>query len=148
VQIAGVVLFLLILVIPTHSQTVTFTELPISALYCASRAEDDLALCQHNVQRMETDNKKAWHGDYQGQRNVAYCLGYGCDGLVFINKSLGCAWRIIIIGSGSPRVDNTDISNIKLDCGRLNAAENSAAHAQAEAIFRAVYGRELPPVFW
>ncbi|MFT0861660.1 hypothetical protein [Ancylobacter sp. G4_0304] len=128
------------------SQALAFEELPINFMYCSDTSEK--ADCKKNVQRMEDDNKRAWKGDYAGQRNVAYCLSSGCGGLVIQNKALGCAWRIVIIGSGSPKVDAGDISNIKYECGRLDAAEASAAKAQAATIYRTVFKRELPAVAW
>lgn len=89
----------------------------------------------------------AWRGDYQGQRNVSYCLSTGCDGAVKENGVGGCAWRIIIMASGSPKVDDTDTQNHKLYCGRLTDVERAAAHAQAEQTFSAIYGRKLPKGF-
>lgn len=89
----------------------------------------------------------AWRGDYQGQRNVSFCLSSGCDGAVKENPVGGCAWRIIIMASGSPKVDDTDTQNHKLYCGRLTNVERAAAHAQAERTFAAIYGRNLPKGF-
>lgn len=131
---------------PATAQVADFTELPINGFYCDR--EGAAPNCGKMITRIEEDNRKAWKGDYQGQRNVAFCLSDGCEGLLLPNRSLACAWRIIIIGSGTPRVDSTDIANLKQDCGHLDAAQRSAAQAQASAIFRAVYKREFGPVSW
>lgn len=128
------------------AQAVEFAELPLNGLYCAGA--DEAPSCKKMISRLEEDYRKAWKGDYQGQRNVAYCLSDGCGNMVLPNRSLGCAWRIVIIGSGSPRVDSTDIGNLKVYCGRLDAAERSAAQAQAATLFRTIYGREIGPVAW
>jgi hypothetical protein len=63
------------------------------------------------------------------------------------NRVGGCAWRIIIMASGSPKVDDTDTQNHKLYRGRLSDVEHVAAHAQAEKTFAAIYGRKLPKGF-
>lgn len=128
------------------AQVAEFSELPLNGFYCPDPAKNPS--CGKMVNRLEADNRKAWQGDYQAQRNVAFCLSDGCGGMVVQNRSLGCAWRMIIIGSGSPKVDSTDTGNLKVYCGGLDAAERSAAQAQAAAIFRAVYKREIGPVAW
>lgn len=131
---------------PAPAQIAEFSELPFNGFYCSDPAGNPN--CVKMVDQLGADNRKAWKGDYQAQRNVAFCLSDGCDGMLIPNRSLGCAWRIIIIGSGSPKVDSTDTGNLKVYCSRLDAAERSAAQAQAAAIFRAVYKREIGPVAW
>lgn len=76
----------------------------------------------------------AYEGDYQGQRNVAYCLLTGCSGAVMINPSLACAWRMVILLSGSSRVDETDQGNFRTACGTLDQARLETAKAQADRL--------------
>ena len=76
----------------------------------------------------------AMRGDYQGQRNVAFCLSRGCDGAVFQRPITGCAWRMVIVGSGSPKVDSTDTANLKNECGKLDEVDRQAAAAQATTL--------------
>jgi len=133
--------------LPCAGATSQATELPIRSDYCEAQP-DHSADCARAVAKLKADNVKAWKGNYGGQRNVSYCLSTGCGNLVAINKMLGCAWRIVIIGSGSSEVDVGDIANIKYECGRLDPAELSVARGQAAAIFQAVYKRSLPAVSW
>ncbi|CAA0087591.1 Uncharacterised protein [Starkeya nomas] len=128
------------------AQPAEVVELPLNGFYCAGA--DEATSCKKMISRLEADNRKAWKGDYQGQRNVAFCLSDGCGNMVLPNRSLGCAWRIVIIASGSPKVDTTDIGNLKVYCGKLDAAERSAAQAQAATLFRTIYKREIGPVAW
>lgn len=88
-------------------------------------------LCNASRQDFRKWYPLAWRGDYQGQRNVAFCLRDGCDGAVRTNPITGCAWRMVIVGSGSPKVDTSDTLNLKTDCSRLDAVEREAATAQA-----------------
>lgn len=127
------------------AQTAQYEDMNIIRVCPDSSPKSD---CAAEIKRMSEDNKRAWKGDYQGQRNVSFCLSTGCDGLVAPNKSLGCAWRIVIIASGSPKVDASDAANFDAFCKRLPSTEASVARAQAGALFRAIYKREPPPVPW
>jgi hypothetical protein len=87
----------------------------------------------------EALEKKAMAGDYQAQRNVAYWLTGGNNGAPPLNPVLGCAWRLVILKSGSPSVDSSDISNKQLYCDkRLDADSRKAAEAQAEKLFKQI----------
>lgn len=99
--------------------------------------------CRQSAKDMARDWPKALRGDYQAQRNVAYCLSGGCDGAVAVNRIQGCAWRIVIVSSGSPKVGATDTANLRADCGRLEPTEKTAAAMRADALFPKVYGRPL-----
>jgi len=71
----------------------------------------------------------ALQGNYQAQRNLAYSLGMDR------NNTIGaCAWRLVILKSGSPKVDTTDVSNVEVHCGKLSALEQEAAASRFEAI--------------
>lgn len=76
----------------------------------------------------------AFKGDYQAQRNLAY--GYSSAPYAGQEKSplLACAWRIVIIRSGSKRVNETDAGNHQVYCDKLNKTSRQAAEAQAVEI--------------
>ena len=78
----------------------------------------------------EAMEQAALAGDYQAQRNLAYTLTYDIPH----NPILGCAWRIVIVESGDPQVDQSDTSNRKHDCDKLGADEQAAAQAQAKKL--------------
>lgn len=87
----------------------------------------------------EALEKSAKTGDYQAQRNVAYWLSGGYAGAPPLNPVLACAWRIVILESGSTSVDSTDVSNKKLYCDRkLDADGVKAAQAQARTLQKAM----------
>lgn len=92
--------------------------------------------CKYTKASWPDDYKAATSGDYQGQRNVAFCLSTGCDGAIRINKILGCAWRFVILESGHLKVDSTDTSNLQFYCGpaNLDQAGLTAAEAQAKRL--------------
>lgn len=101
-------------------------------------------LCSFSEKEFRADYKKAYKKNYQAQRNVAYCLIGGCNGAVVENKPFGCAWRAVIIASGSPRVDETDRFNYEAVCkATLMGAERTQFKAQAKEIFHKVYGKTL-----
>lgn len=106
---------------------------------------DDEKICEANILEFEKKNwPRAWGGDYQGQRNVAYCLAEGCTDAVPINKVLACAWRQVIQMSGDIQVGPGDLKNLEIDCFSLDADSRAAARAQAESIFRTIYKRPMP----
>lgn len=96
----------------------------------ASRNPDN---CKYTKESWPDDYKAATSGDYQGQRNVAFCLSTGCDGAVRINKILGCAWRFVILESGHLSVDSTDTTNLNYYCGPENVDKAGLAAAEAQA---------------
>lgn len=106
---------------------------------------DDEKICEANILEFEKkDWPRAWGGDYQGQRNVAYCLAEGCMDAVPINKVLACAWRQVIQMSGDIQVGQGDLKNLEIHCFSLDGDSRAAARAQAESIFRTIYKRPMP----
>lgn len=104
---------------------------------------DDL-YCFLTQANMLVDKKYAYEGVYTAQRNVAFCLTYGCGRDVFIKRTLGCAWRIIILASGSPLVDSSDVENLRHCLEGLDDIERATVRRQAVNLFRVVYDEELP----
>ena len=89
------------------------------------------------------DWPKAWQGDYQGQRNAAFCRGHGCDGAVELNPVEACAWRVIILQAHVDESDQTDTSNFNIDCGKLDAPAQLIARQKAESIHERIYKAPL-----
>ena len=92
-----------------------------------------------SIQEYEALEKKAMNGDYQAQRNIAYWLTGGNNGTPPLNPILGCAWRLVILKSGSSSVDSSDISNKQLYCDkRLDLDSRKAAEAQAGKLLKQI----------
>lgn len=106
------------------------------------------AWCETNRDKvMAPQFRKAFAGDYQSQRNVSYCLAEqsACDGAMTYNRPLGCAWRIVILLSGSARVDATDTGFFDAWCRRaLSVDERAVSMAQAGALYQRIYRKPLP----
>lgn len=87
----------------------------------------------------------AMTGDYQAQRNTAFCLSSGqCKGLIAPRPLDACAWRFVILGSGASQVDQSDVGNYRTDCvEKLNEDERAAAQRKANVLFQQVYKRPL-----
>ncbi len=114
------------------------TEYVNSATDCAAQA--NTSNCDYTKQAWPNDYEKAKKGDYQGQRNVAFCLSTGCDGAIRQNKILGCAWRFVILESGHLSVDSSDTTNLKYYCGpeNVDTAGRAAAEAQARRLIKMI----------
>lgn len=109
---------------------------------CLSAADKEF--CEFTRQKFIKEWPQAWAGDYQAQRNTAFCLSTSCDTAVNLKPILGCAWYKVIMASGNIKVDQTDAGNVKVYCGRLEALEQNAAVEQAKTLFLAIYQRALP----
>jgi hypothetical protein len=86
--------------------------------------------CEAETKEIRALYKKAYKGDYQARRNLAWMLQ---NGSVAARKDpiASCSWRMIIATSKSPKVDNTDFANMNLVCGRLSPQDLAQAKVQA-----------------
>ncbi len=116
----------------------------IMPIPCTGKYE---AACEYARTVFPAEYERAFQGDYQGQRNVAFCLSSTCDGAIQHKPTLGCAWRIVILASGSPKIDSSDRASYDYECGKLDRTDRATARAQASAIFAAIYRRPLPRGF-
>lgn len=94
----------------------------------------DTMCATSQVQFAEADWPAAWQGDYDAQRNVAFCLITGCDGAVLIDKSTGCAWRSVILELNSDSARDLDAASIEAECGDLSPVQLDLATRKAKAI--------------
>lgn len=91
------------------------------------------------ISEFDALEQSALDGDYQAQRNLAYTLSTGVPN----NPVLACAWRIVILKSGDPQVDQSDVGNKQLDCDRkLDVDGIAAAEAQAKQISELIIIRD------
>lgn len=109
---------------------------------CAT--SDDPKRCQLMKDSWERDYNGAIAGDYQGQRNVAFCLSTGCKEIygtaLRTNPVLGCAWRVVIVSSGHLDADKLDGDGMKIYCGPqyLDDVGRTMADAQARTILKMI----------
>ncbi len=103
----------------------------------------DTALCEISQAEHIVSTKYAYRGLYNAQRNLAFCLGDGCNGSVITDKSRSCAWRIVILASGHPDNDTSDITNLKSCLDDSSPIERTAAQTLAKKLFKTVYGKNI-----
>jgi hypothetical protein len=84
----------------------------------------------------------AMEGNYQAQRNLAY--GYAAFQHKGQDKNplLACAWYLVVLHSGSPKLNAGDIGNVQVYCDKLTSTMRAAADGQARVLFQQVYKRE------
>lgn len=111
---------------------------PVDSIVQGCIVTSDEAMCKANVAEFRSDWKKAHRGDYQAQRNVAFCLARGCDGAVGVDPVHACAWRIVIMASNGP-VDGGDAANLRNECGSLPAPWKIDATNLANSLFKRIY---------
>jgi hypothetical protein len=102
-------------------------------------AARDVPYCKVQRGQFRHDWNKAHRGDYTSQRNVAFCLRFGCDGAVKVNMVAACAWRIVIIGSDAPW-ERGDLMNYKADCAGIGQRADAMAHILFEKIYKRPLG--------
>lgn len=113
-------------------------------LFTLGSCKTDDLYCFLTQANMLVDVKYAYEGIYTAQRNVAFCLTYGCDRAVITKRTLGCAWRIVILASGSPFVDSSDVENLRHCLEGLDAIERATMRRQAVQLFQTIYDEPLP----
>jgi hypothetical protein len=114
-----------------------------------SCSSEDRYDCRSNQKQLKSEFPRAMKGDYQAQRNVSYCLSSGCGGSITVDKMLGCAWRIVVLASGSSKLDNADQSNFQHFCSSgLTNDDRAIATAQARRLFHAIYRRDMADGPW
>lgn len=83
---------------------------------------------------------KAWKGDYQAQRNAAFCRSNGCSGAVQIDQVEACAWRLVINDMNAAKADAGDVSNMHTDCSKLDDGSRRLAADKATAFIAKIKG--------
>jgi hypothetical protein len=89
---------------------------------------------------LEAANK----GDYQAQRNLAYGFASSPYPGQEKNPILGCAWYLVVLNSGSPRVDVTDRNNVDVYCGKLDTTALDTAKQRALALLQEINSSSRP----
>jgi hypothetical protein len=101
--------------------------------------------CTYERQVLSDQWPKALQGDYQAQRNIAFCQADGCYDAMQVDKVRACAWRMVILASGDPSVEQGDLDNYASACRMdLSTDEQQAARSTAEHLFILIYARRLP----
>ena len=91
-------------------------------------------ICEGDQKQFLREYPKAYEGDYESERNVGNCLQSGCSGALRKNPIQACAWRMVLMTSGSPKVNDLDAADLKIACGRLAEAERQDAAQRAAVI--------------
>jgi hypothetical protein len=127
---------------PPAGRDQVFVSLPIlTSLLPRLRLEPTRAQREWWADELEL----AMRGDYQSQRNVAWCRYDGCDGVEPIDDVASCAWRMVIAAAKDPRSDASDAGNLDFYCGKaLTAADRAEAAARAGGLFAKIYGKPMP----
>lgn len=100
--------------------------------------------CHLSQALMLKDMRAAYRKGYQAQRNVTYCLWSGCDGSVQQNKNLGCAWNVVILASGSPKIIDLDVTSLEKCLREQGPVNLGVIKSQAAALFQTIYKRQIP----
>lgn len=115
----------------------------------ASLAEDlpqrVLNPTREQVAAYRAEEARAMTGDYQSQRNIAWCFIDGCTGVEPIDDVKACAWRLVIAAAKHPRSDASDVDNVRIDCDQALTPEDRAVAVEtAGRLFQKIYKTPLP----
>lgn len=90
------------------------------------------------------EQARAMQGDYQSQRNVAWCHLDTCNGVTDIDDVKACTWRLVIAAAKHPKSDASDAENVETDCRSALAPQDLDVATRAAAdVFRKIYGRPM-----
>jgi hypothetical protein len=118
-----------------------------SLAHCDFKSAYNQSWCKSEQARFVEQYGKSLAGDYKGQKSVAECLANGCSGAVTVDKVQACAWRLVILVSGSKLIDTSDDALYRAHClGLDNLANQRAIHTEANDLMLAIYNRPLPAV--
>jgi hypothetical protein len=116
--------------------------------YLPPCSSSKISACEEQ-KSIRRDWKKAFAGDYQGQRNVSFCLSTGCDGTMRTDLILGCAWRVVILASKSRLITSGDEANHQTYCSlKLTDGDRDNAMTAARDLFQKIYRKPLPDGVW
>jgi hypothetical protein len=116
----------------TSYQTQAGKEAPDLRDCSNSESNDACVAAQYTF--VHDDWYKAWKGDIEHARNVAYCLSSSCSGAIAENRIQGCGWALAIIASASGALDESDARHADEDCQDLSPAALSTAQIRAAEI--------------
>lgn len=109
--------------------------------------------CEDFVADFRLEYWSAMQGDDFPQQELADCFKHDsnyrnepplCGGMVMKNRIMECAWRLIRISSGNPKITPNDADSYDDYCGDQSWAEKQATLAQATRLFPLIYHRPLP----
>ena len=101
---------------------------------------------REQVAAYRAEEARAMSGDYQSQRNIAWCFIDGCYGVEPIDDIRACAWRLVIAAAKHPRSDASDPDNVRIDCDQALTPDDRAQAAEiARGMFTKIYKKPLPP---
>lgn len=103
--------------------------------------------CAQEKARFQRRYWFALQGDYRAQKGVALCFAEkgrpACAG-VRRSRVMQCAWQLVMLSSGNPELEESDVDDFKADCEKLHPVDTERFWAKAAAIFSRIYHRPLP----
>lgn len=88
----------------------------------------------------------AYSGDYLAISNVSTMFSQPLAGAVRVNDVQGCAWRLVLMRSGSPYLSNLDKDVTKEVCAAAGGLRDQAAVSRANEITVTVRSHRIHPV--
>jgi hypothetical protein len=107
-----------------------------TAVECRQTA--DPGACERIRTAWDRNYTDALSGSYDAQRTISFCLSTGCEQAIREDRTLGCAWRLVISGSGHPEAGETDTADRAHFCGpdMLDQQARTEAQAQSETLLK------------
>ncbi|MEP9350612.1 hypothetical protein [Xanthobacter sp. KR7-225] len=85
---------------------------------------------------------KAFRGDLEAQRVVAYTLWRGSDVVVTGDGIAACKWYMTMIALGSPKLQEMDFANMRTACSLLRPDQVEVARNQARALGHRIIAKD------
>lgn len=114
-------------------------------LTLCSVPDKDRQACINEQARFEQEYVNAYSGDYLAQSNIAYMLWKAPSGFMPGNKRQACSWRLVIMTSGSPYLNDLDMEKSKEICDGIDPKDPGVI-SRARAIQDIVKSHKVKPI--
>ena len=133
--------------LPTHKPNVAPADRFAIAAPAFDACPPDDGFCAASRKTVPMQWDRAFRGDYQSQRNIAFIMSSGeFSPPVAVRMPVqGCAWRLVIIETQIDHLTELDEKSMSQECSKLVAADREAATVVAAKIMRRIQQRSGPP---
>ena len=125
-------------------------EAKLYTIPCKSEVIDSSQSCPYLRQEFLHSYVDAFGGHYTAQQNIAYDFNPEIlitpESGVRSNPIQSCAWRLVILRSGSPHITPGDAARAGYACDSLTTLEREAATARATTIRDAIRRHPAQPL--
>lgn len=113
---------------------------------CLDRGDYSLKDCMEFQDQFVREYINAYSGDYLAASNVSTMFSEPLAGAVRVNNTQSCAWRLVLMRSGSPYLSDLDRDITKNRCEAVGGTKDQIVVARANEIEKVVRSHRIHPI--